>query len=342
MKIWIDLTNSPHVQVFAGLISELQLDHEIVLTSRPLANTIDLLELCDFQYRIVGRHYGRNKLKKMCGFFIRIWQLYCFLRKENIDIAISHSSFYSPVVSRFLGIPSIYLNDNEYAAGNSFSFIFATKIMIPEFFDVRKVCRHWVKPDKVVKYPGVKEGIYLWQCKRKGSSSFGFDNNHSGRTIFIRPEPWTAQYYSGRQNFMDNLLMGLKDMFEIVLLPRGKTQERHYRDQKFKGITVQENSMRLEDIMGRCDVFIGAGGTMTREAAVLGIPTICVYQDRLLDVDSFLIEKGLMAYEKRPNVDFIINYFEKNRKKPPDMELLQKGHRAYQLIKKTLLEYNTK
>ena len=46
--------------------------------------------------------------------------------------------------------------------------------------------------------------------------------------------------------------------------------------------------------------------------------------------------------EKRPNVDFIINYFEKNRKKPPDMELLQKGHRAYQLIKKTLLEYNTK
>jgi len=336
MKIWIDLTNSPHVNFFAGMIRELQRNHDVLLTCRPLANTVELLELNGFEHYVVGKHYGRSQVKKALGFGMRIFQLYFFLKKRGIDVAISHSSFYSPVVARLLGVRSIYLNDNEHAAGNLISFRFANIIMVPEFLDRGKVQKQGAKPEKIVSYPGVKEGVYLWQNAKNVKDHK--PNSNSKKTIFIRPEPWTAQYYKGELNFMDDLIIGLKDVFKVILLPRGKVQESYYRQDRFRGITVPEKSISLTEIMAECDLFIGAGGTMTREAAVLGVPTISIYQDELLDVDRFLIRKGFMVHQPKPDSRFVISFMDSVEKRPPDKELLKKGREAYQLIKNILLD----
>jgi len=337
MKIWIDITNSPHVNFFSGMIAELHVKHEVVITSRYLANTVELLDLMGFPYQVIGRHYGQSKVKKIFGFILRVYQLYRYLKYYSLDVAISHSSFYSPVVGRLLRIPTIYLNDNEYAAGNRLSFIFANKIMVPEFMDLKKVKRQWARYDKIISYPGVKEGVYLWRYKPVigAFKSYILDER---KIIFVRPEPWMAQYYKGKHNFLDRLLIELKENFKIILLPRGEVQVRYYQDKKFSGITVLERSVSLSEIMATCDLFIGAGGTMTREAAVLGIPTISVYQDELLDVDKFLIEKEYMVYKTSPDVDFVIRYIENREKISIDKELLKKGRDAYELIKHTLLE----
>ena len=337
MKIWIDLTNSPHVNFFAGMINELRKKHEVVLTCRPLANTIELLDIHELPCDIIGKHYGKSIVKKGVGFILRISQLFVFLRKREIDVAISHSSFYSPVVAWLLGIRSIYLNDNEHAEGNKVSFIFADKIMVPEFLDLQKVQKQWAGAEKIIQYPGVKEGIYLWDYEPSISDNFEVDDREDKKIIFIRPEPWTAQYYQGETNFLDTLLMQLKDTAKIMLLPRGDIQKDYYRQDKFAGITVLEKSISLTDIMANCDLFIGAGGTMTREAAVLGIPTISIYQDKLLDVDNFLIKKGSMIHKKKLDAEFVVNFLEDRGKRPPDKELLDKGKEAYELIKKTLL-----
>ena len=337
MKIWIDLTNSPHVNFFAGMIRELEKDHDFLLTCRPLANTTELLEMSGFAHHVVGRHYGQSSLKKAAGFIIRIMQLYSFLKKHRIDVAISHSSFYSPVVAWMLGIPSIYLNDNEHAYGNRISFRFADRIMTPEFLDIEKVKRQGARPEKIIPYPGVKEGVYLWSCKPapRGNS---LPVTAGRQVIFIRPEPWAAQYYSGKRNFIDDLLVAIKDRFSVVLLPRGKAQEDHYRQARFAGVFIPTHSMSLEDIMGNCDLFIGAGGTMTREAAVLGIPTISIYQDALLDVDAYLLDNGFMIHKKNLDAEFVVNFLAKIEKRSPDRQLLLKGKNAYDLIKATLLK----
>ncbi len=341
MRIWIDLTNSPHVNFFDGMIRELKQNHEVLLTCRPLANTIELLELFGFSHHIVGKHYGQSKIMKVLGFIIRIGQLYSFLKNKNIDVAISHSSFYSPVVSKLLGIRSIYLNDNEHAAGNKISFVFTDQIMIPEFLDIKKVEKQWAKASKIIRYPGVKEGIYLWYYQPSVHSNFKIDNKENKKVIFIRPEPWTAQYYKGKRNFIDGLLMDLQNRFIIVLLPRGKKQEEHYRNEKFSGVIVPEKSISLAVIMDNCDLFIGAGGTMTREAAVLGVPTISIYQDSLLDVDNFLIKKGCMVHNKDLNAEFVINFMDKMEQRMPDKNLLRKGKEGYNLIMKTLIADHT-
>jgi len=337
-KIWIDIGNSPHVIFFWKMVQELSLNYDIVITSRHLANTIELLELYRIKHYTIGKHYGRNILKKVFGFPVRIWQLYQFLKDKSITVAISHSSFYSPLVSRLLGIPCIYMNDNEHAAGNRISFIFSDKIMIPEFLAEEKVQRQWANPNKIIKYPGVKEGIYLWNYNSKPSGKFEFGDSNGKKRVFIRPEPWTAQYYQGGNNFLDDLLVSIQDRCRVFLLPRGDVQKKYYQQEKFTGVFVPPTSISLNDIMENCDLFIGAGGTMTREAAVLGIPTISIYQDELLDVDKYLIEKGFMIHKKNLNAEFVLKFFESIEKKPPDKVLLQKGKEAYELIIRTLLD----
>ena len=340
MKIWIDIGNSPHVNFFKCMIQEFNDYHEMLLTSRPLANTIELLDLYGFTHHVIGKHYGKNIIKKITGFPIRIWQLYNFLKNRNLNASISHSSFYSPLVSRMLGIPCIYLNDNEHAAGNRISFIFADKIMIPEFLAEEKIQRQWANPNKIVKYPGVKEGIYLWNHNSNQTGRFQFGNSDEKKRIFIRPEPWTAQYYKGKSNFLDDFIISVKENLKLIILPRGELQKKYYRQNKFAGVFVPQTSTSLSDIMENCDLFIGAGGTMTREAAVLGIPTISMYQDELLDVDKYLIDKGYMIHKRNLDAEFVLNFLERMDKKSPDKELLQKGKEAYELIKSVLLDLN--
>ena len=337
MKIWIDLTNSPHVNFFADMIKELQVEHEVLLTCRHLANTIEMLRMKGFEYHVVGKHYGASKLKKAIGFFVRIWQLFAFLRKKNVDVAISHSSFYSPLVARLLGVRSIYLNDNEHAAGNKISFLFANTIMIPEYLDIGKVEQQWGRRSKVIRYPGVKEAVYLWRDGKK-QPSYQIQTERKIKQIYVRPEPWTAQYYNSEKNFMDQILIDLKDDFEVTVLPRGNDQSAYYAQERFQGINIPTKSLALTEIMDNCDLFIGAGGTMTREAAVLGTPTISIYQDKLLDVDRYLIEMKRITHKPDIDVDFVVKFIETHQRISPSNKLLVKGQKAYDLIKKTLLE----
>lgn len=332
MKIWFDLSNSPHINLFSAMIKDLLQENEVVITCRPLANTIDLLDLHGFSYHVIGKHYGKKLSGKLYGYPVRVYQLYKFLRKLKPDVAISQSSFHSPVVAKLLGIPAIYMNDNEHAMGNIPSFIFARKILIPEFLSRSKVNKQCARDSKIIQYPGVKEGIYLWNAPINY-------NDDGDKYVYIRPEPWIAQYYKGALNFMDDMLLYLKDKTKVVLLPRGKEQALHYEQEKFKGIEVLNKPLTLEEIAGKCKLFIGAGGTMTREMAVLGIPTISVYQDALLDVDQYLINEGMMIHNPQLTGEFALDYIKQCENKGPNKLLLNKGKETYNLIKTLLIQY---
>ena len=337
MKIWFDLSNAPHINLFKDLIKDLQSEgHEVIVTCRPLSNTVSLLDLHKINYTIIGKHYGKNFFKKLAGYPIRVWQLQKFIKPLKVDTAISQSSFHSPVAARLLGIPSIYMNDNEHAMGNIPSFICATRIMIPEFLSIKKVQKQGAARKKIIAYPGVKEGIYLWQKYLSPADNAPADDGR--RNIYIRPEPRTAQYYKGGENFLDEVIEGLKDTFSITLLTRDKEQFDHYRTSRFRGVQVPDKPKSFDEIAGNCRLFIGAGGTMTREMAVIGMPTISVYQDDLLDVDQYLIKMGLMKHIPDLKIQHVLDYTESIKAKSPDNDLLLKGKESYGLIKSLIIE----
>lgn len=335
MKIWFDLTNSPHVSFFKHLISELKNEnHEVIVTSRPLSNTIPLLELYKIEYVVVGSHYGKNSIKKILGFPIRVFQLYRYLKKNKPDIGIAQASYYLPVVARLLGVPSIYTNDNEHAKGNWPAFLCATKILLPEFLKYNDISMPFILREKVFNYDGIKEGIYLW------NEYLNFEYNHvtTDPTIYIRLEPNLAQYYNAGLFFMDDLIIKLKDKFNVIIIPREESQIEHYDTARFEGITILTKPQLLRDIVDKCSLFIGAGGTMTREMAVIGVPTISIYQDELLKVDKYLIDIGAMIHKNNLTVDFVEQFISDSISSNRNKELLLKGRSTFNKIKSLILD----
>jgi len=333
MKIWIDFINTPQVSFWVPFINEFKNDnHEIILTCRDSGNTIELLKQQGLDYQIIGKKVGNGILQKLLFFPKRIYQLYTFISKKNPEAAVSQSSFYQPIVARLLGIPCLYTNDNEHAKGNLAGFIFARKVLLPIALFNEKFTKKWPLRSKILFYPSVKEAIYLSQqpdllplipCGKS--------------TIYFRPEPWSAQYYNGPLNFFDDTLLSLATEYKIIILPRDSNQIVHYRQEKFNKLVVAEKPLKLVDIISDCKLFIGAGGSMTRELAVLGIPVISIYQAEMLCVDKYLIEKGQMIVS--PNITYkeIKDNLKNSNKLTNDLSILNEGKTSYNLIKQLIV-----
>ena len=340
MNIWFDISNSPHINMFYALISQLEQEgHTIFITSRPLANTLALLDQKGMPHHVVGKHYGKNLLGKVLGYPIRVIQLWHYLKDKKIDLAVSQSSFHSPLTAQLLGIPSIYTNDNEHAIGNIPSFFFATKILLPERFSLSGLSKAATIRRKISYYPGVKEGIYLWRMS-KSNKLRDSTAKPSPLKLYIRPEPSTAQYYNGKQHFLDDLINELSSRFKVSILPRSKEQAQHYLTNAFNNITVADKSISFEEIANDCDVFIGAGGSMTRELAMIGIPTISVYQGELLEVDKVLIENDLMLHANSISSKEVISLSQQLPFANQENTLMAKGKLAYEVLYNTIINTN--
>ena len=339
MRIWFELSNSPHINLFYDLIKDLESEgHTVIITSRPLANTIALLAQKGLSHTVIGQHYGKNIIKKIFGYPIRVFQLVQYLKVNKPDIGVSQSSYHSSLACWLVGIPSIYTNDNEHAVGNIPSFLFATKILIPQSMSIERV--KWsIDQQKLIRYPGIKEGIFLWL---KGEEILAQRklNGNSPVKIYIRTEPPTAQYYNSKLNFMDEIIMQLQHKYAITVLTRNASQLNHYKGDAFSATTVPVEPLNFEQIAADCTLFIGAGGSMTREIAMLGIPTISVYQADLLDVDRVLISKGLTWHEPNLTADKVEAYLTQIPEKIPDLELMNQGKKTYALFKNEILSFD--
>jgi predicted glycosyltransferase len=335
MRIWFEITNSPHINMFLHIIKDLQKKHEVLITCRPLANTVELLDLHGLSYQVVGKHYGKSFINKLIGFPVRVLGLIQFSRRHKPDVAINQSSFQQPVSAWLTNVPCIYTNDNEHALGNIPSFLFADKILIPEFLNKETVKKQFAKESKIIKYPGLKEGIYLWRLLKDLDKE---EKQREKKTIFFRPEPRTAQYYKGNSSSIEGVLIELKEKFNIIISPRDEFQKQYYKNDKFTGITVLDKPLNLTEIIKRCDLFIGAGGTMSREMAIAGIPSISIYNNELLEVDKYLINRGILMHKNDIDASFVEEFICSRQTGMSGHDLLTKGQEAEKLIKDIILE----
>lgn len=296
MTVWIDLSNSPHVAFMRPFIRRFERDGiSYVITARDYGNTIDLLEIEGWRFHVVGGHGGRSILGKLVAFPRRVWLLLRFLRKYRPAVAFSQSSFYSPLVARIMGIPFVYTNDNEYAKGNLFGRIPGGVSVYPSAMRDAPQARMFLGRNAIF-YKGVKEGIYLSQTEA------AVPEVQDRRVFYYRPEPWQAQYHNASPEFSLEIIRAMQALGEVRLVCRDSSQRDYYRE-KFAGaanVTVIETVVTLDDIVRHASAFVGSGGTMCRELALLGVPTVSLYTGELLSVDRVLMDAGLMLHTRDP------------------------------------------
>src|SRR2546428_11753904 len=75
-KIWIDLDNTPHVPFFSPIVEELEKrGYSVVLTVRDCFQVRELADLWRLNYTVIGRHSGKNKVRKLVGLCFRALEL---------------------------------------------------------------------------------------------------------------------------------------------------------------------------------------------------------------------------------------------------------------------------
>ncbi len=305
-KIWIDITNSPHVIFFNPIIKELKANnYQIVVTARDYAQTKGLLDMFEIKYHMFGGHKGKKKLNKIWGLIERSWQLYKFVKKQKFDASLGMSSQYAMIVSKLLKIPHMTLSDYEYTSGHHMSFRLSKKILIPEGVEDSVLKKYGAKKENVIFYSGLKEQFYIHYYVKEYHQKYqenplkdmlNIDQNKI--LIVIRPEATMAHYQSNKNDIIFELIEFLDNHEKqpiIIVLPRVKEQKEEYQAKKFKNVIIPEKVINGIDLVCSVDLVIGGGGTVNREAAAVGTPAYTIYTGGEFGaVDRMLISSGRM------------------------------------------------
>jgi predicted glycosyltransferase len=309
VRVWIDITNSPHVLFFRPLIQLLRDDgHDVEVTARAFAQTEELLRLHSLNATLVGTHGGRSRLGKSRVMASRLRQLRQWARRESFDAALAHGSHDLTLTARSLGVPSTTTFDYEFAlAQHQFGARAATRVVVPEAIPAERLRRYGLRPPKLARYAGLKEEYYLADFEPDPTVPVELGVDASRIVVVLRPPPDIALYHRGGNPVFPRTLelLGRREDVHAVVLPRTAEQREHVQSLALPSAIVPEDAVDAQSLLAAADLVISAGGTMNREAVALGVPVYTVFAGRLGGVDEQLIREGRLRVLTDP-LDIVV------------------------------------
>ena len=225
LRVWIDITNSPHVVIFRPLIARLRARGcEVTVTAREFAQTIGLLERFGIEHVSVGAHGGASSAGKARAMAGRSAALVRFARRARFDLAVAHGSTDQPLAARAAGTPQVTMFDYEYATVmHHWNGRLATRVLVPSAIPEEALAPYGMRPPKLVRYPGLKEEYYLADHAMDEGvlGELGLD---PARLIAVmRPPPEVTLYHRGASSdlfaaTLERLLAAPE--VQTVVLPR--------------------------------------------------------------------------------------------------------------------------
>ena len=301
-KLWVDMTNSPHVLVLRPVIEEFERrGWDVTVTAREFAQTVPLLERAGIPHTVISRHRGRNMAAKGYGLAARTAAMVRFGRGEGFDLALSHASNDLPVAAKVLGVPHVTMFDYEHAKlSHHINVRLSSVALVPDAIPVESLASYGGSPEKVERYPGLKEEYYLadFEPDREVLSSLGLDEERV--LVVVRTPPSMAAYHRMENPVFGDVLARVASRVhegeaQAVVLVRTPDQRAEIAAIDADAFVVPETVVDAQSLVYYADVVVSGGGTLNREAVALGTPAYTVFQGELGAVDRRLIEEGRLT-----------------------------------------------
>jgi uncharacterized protein len=292
VRVWVDLTNSPHVLVMRPLIDAMRADgHEVEVTARDFAQTLELCERLGVEHEAIGRHRGGTIAGKALGLASRALALARWGRGRRFDVAMGHGSNDVTVAAALLRIPSATAFDYEWAAvQHQVNCRLARAVVVPEVIPPERLRRYGAE-GKLRRYPGLKEEYYLADFEPDPAVLDELGVQRSEPLVVVRTPPDVSLYHRFENPLFGRVLERLRgDGVQAVVLPRTAAQRQELADAG--GFVVPERAVDAPSLVALSDLVISAGGTMNREAVALGTPVYTTFEGRLGAVDEALLRDG--------------------------------------------------
>ncbi|MBU12931.1 MAG: lipid-A-disaccharide synthase [Nitrosopumilales archaeon] len=296
MKIWFDILTPKQLLFFEPIIQRLKKNHTMLCTSRKYNQVTDLAKIRKQKLVIIGKHGGGEKHDKLVASLSRSKLLVKKISRFSPDITLSFCSPEAARISYGLGIKHICFSDSPHAENVMRLVVpLVQKLLIPWIIPKKKFTKFGIDQNNIIQYKAIDAAII---SKRKIKN---IKKTVDKRIILIRLQEDEAAYSLKKRPIIPIIKEILKEFSgqEIVIMTRYASQKKYLQQIFQKKIKILSIVVDSKLLLYNADIFIGSGGTMTAESALLGIPTIS-YDAVPNIIEDYLVRKKLVMREVNP------------------------------------------
>ncbi len=295
MKIWYDACTGKHVRYGSAIGQRLRkAGHEYVFTTREHPDTLPLAKVLGEKPIVIGKYNPSTLAARLEESAERVIGFAKLFKDNPPDVAIAHQSVELCRTAFGLGIPIILTADTPYAAAvNRLTIPFAHTVVVSEALPKSFVTQYCAK--NRVSFKGVDEVAWIKDFKPRKID--GLKNP----LIVIRQIETKAAYAGGKQDLAKLMAEKLSKLGSVHFIERYNGHS-----QNFAG---KEGFVDSASLVANADLVVSYGGTIAREAALQGVPSVAVsdmaktYVNRYLTEKGFPLfattERGVIAYAKK-------------------------------------------
>ncbi len=300
-------------------------NHDVFITARDFDSTHYLLKKWGVEYIPAGKYGGGTLVGKLKSYSDRLSKLIKIIEKQKPDFLFCITSPEALRISFGLQIPNLMFNDEPRSYGPcTTTFPYIDQIIVPRCIPLDWYLDYGLKEEKIIRFNGIDEVGWLSNFKPNINIIHNL-NLEEDKYIVCRTEPTKAGYLTDSMKphetklseIIPALLKSYPD-FKYLILTRNNEQY-EYLKKKFNNeikndsIRVYKGLENLTNVMFYSKLVITGGGTMVRESALLGIPSIEFFPLMTYPQEQFLIDKNFPLkhfHNAKDSVTQAIKYIE--------------------------------
>jgi predicted glycosyltransferase len=299
MRYWFDLITPKQLLFFRPVIDGLRRDgHEVLATSRRYREVEQLASMLGLELSFAGSRGGKDPLEQFQRSLERMEQLLPTVVSFSPDVSVSVASADCARISFGLKVKHVAVNDSPHSVvAGKLSLPLSYHLITPWIIPYSAWSAFGISRNQVSRYRALDPAAWLKRRPRRAPAR-GEAKGDKRATILVRLEESYAPYLAGSdESWSERILARLAEDFkghELVALCRYEDQLASVRKKFGSAYTVPEVVVDGAGMIERSDVFVGMGGTMTTEAALLGVPAVSAFQGAELSTEKYLLSKRLL------------------------------------------------
>lgn len=303
MKVWFDLLTPKQVLFFGPIIGALKASGaETLATSRRYREVGPLAERAGLELNYVGDRGTRGQEEQLLAATRRQAEMIPLVKGFQPDVAVSIASAVCARVAFGLGVKHIAVNDSPHSeVAGRLSIPLSHHLLCPWVIPYKAWAKFGIQRNQVTTYHALDPAAWLKREPLAGPTPKLSPNK---KTITVRVQESDAPYLAkADMTWTDKLLATLLEAYpdaNLVALCRYDFQVEEVKAKFGSKWIVPDEVVGGHDLLAATDLFVGMGGTMNAEAALMGVPTISAFQGSLY-TDRYLESVGLLAKALTPS-----------------------------------------